>query len=574
LHAESAKLLAATGVDPEIVAEHLLLSRPTRSRWAVDVLQDAGRSAARKGVPGTALRYLRQAVDLAGPDALPPRLLVELGLAQAAAGQPVPLAGFERALDHVDDAVERAELLYSLGQTLYRFGRHDEAAAAFHRGAELFGTADQQERLRFVGAAWAAELHRSPAQGGPEGDFEGDGSGTRVILAVQALQQSLTAPPAGRAAALASRALGTGALLAEQGSHGPGVNLAVLALLQCGRVSEAQEAADAVVCDARGRGARLAYAEASLIRGLVYYARGRVNDAAADAQAALDGFGHSDNPHAQTALATLVNCMIERGELMEAERRLRDTQSLLERTPAIGAHMLMTRGRLHLHRRSIDAARRDLDAVENMVRDFGGTNPTMLPWRSLAGVIAHFAGDAAQSRTLFGEELHLAQLFEVPIPLGVSLRRRALTETGARALETLKEAITVLQSTEASLELARAHGSLGRGLRRADQRVEARAQLVIGLDLAHRCGATAVEADIREELGAAGGRPRRSALIGVESLTPTELRVARLAAQGTSNSAIAEQMFVSRNTVAWHLRNVYRKLAVESRKQLLPIITD
>ena len=132
----------------------------------------------------------------------------------------------------------------------------------------------------------------------------------------------------------------------------------------------------------------------------------------------------------------------------------------------------------------------------------------------------------------------------------------------------------MLQGTEASLELARAHASLGRGLRRAGQRVEARAQLGIGMDLAHRCGATGVEAEIREELAAAGGRPRRSALTGVESLTPTELRVAQLAAQGMSNSRIAEQTFVSRNTVAWHLRNIFRKLAVESREQLLSVVND
>ena len=215
-----------------------------------------------------------------------------------------------------------------------------------------------------------------------------------------------------------------------------------------------------------------------------------------------------------------------------------------------------------------------LGAVESMVGDIGEWNPTMLPWRSLAGVVAHFAGDPARSRSLIEEEIRLAQLFELPIPLGVALRRRALTETGEQALATLREAVSVLQGTEASLELARAHASLGRGLRRAGQRVEARAQLGIGMDLAHRCGATGVEAEIREELAAAGGRPRRSALTGVESLTPTERRVAQLAAQGMSNSRIAEQTFVSRNTVAWHLRNIFRKLAVESREQLLSFVND
>ena len=540
----------------------------------MSALHDAGRSAARKGAPGAALRYLRRAVDVADPDDLPPRLCVDLGLAEAAAGEPVSLHRFERALDRVDDATERADVLYSLGQALYRYGRHDEAAAAFHRGAELFDAADQQVRLRFVGAAWAAESHRAPTQGGPEGVFDGDGPGSRAVLAVQALQQSLTNPPAGRAAALAIRALANGALLAEQSSEGPGVNLAVLALLQCGRVIEAQEAADAIVCDARGRGAQLAYAEASLVRALVFYARGRVNEAAADAQAALDGIGQSDNSHAQTALATLVNCMIERGELTEAESLLREAQSSLAPTPAIDAYVLLARGRLHLHRKDIDAAMQDLSAVENIVRDFGEVNPTMLPWRSLAGVLAHLAGDPVRSRSLIREEIRLAQLFEVPIAFGVVLHRRAMTETGEQALGTLREAITVLQGTEASLELARAHASLGRGLRRAGQRVEARAQLGIGLDLAHRCGAIGVEADIREELSAAGGRPRRSALTGLDSLTPTELRVAQLAAQGISNSAVAEQTFVSRNTVAWHMRNIYRKLAVESREQLLTLIND
>ena len=574
LHTGSARLLAANGAEPEVVAEHLLLSGPPREGWAIDALHDAGRSAARKSASGTALRYLRCAVELADPGKLPPGLCVDLGLAEAAAGEPVSLHRFERALDRLSDANERADALYSLGQALYRSGRQDEAAAAFHRGAELFDAADTQVRLRFLGAAMAAESHRAPAHGPPEGVFDEDGPGTRAILAVQALQQSLTKPPAAGAAALAIRALGDGALLAEQSSQDPGVNLAVLALLQSGRVIEAQEAADAVVCDARGRGAQLAYAEASMIRALVHYARGQVNESAADAQAALDILESRHNSHSQTALATLVNCMIERGELAEAEDIFRKMGSSPASTPAIDAYVLLARGRLHLQRNNIDAAQQDLEEVEHMVEDFGDTNPTMLPWRSLAGVIAHMSGEEARSRKLIGDEIRIAQMFELPIPLGVSLRRRALTESGEQALATLREAVSVLQGTEASLELARAHAGLGRGLRRAGQRVEARAQLGIGMDLAHRCGATAVEAEIREELAAAGGRPRRSALTGVESLTPTELRVAQLAAQGMSNSRIAEQTFVSRNTVAWHLRNIFRKLAVESREQLLSVVND
>jgi DNA-binding CsgD family transcriptional regulator len=67
----------------------------------------------------------------------------------------------------------------------------------------------------------------------------------------------------------------------------------------------------------------------------------------------------------------------------------------------------------------------------------------------------------------------------------------------------------------------------------------------------------------REELIAAGGRPRRAALRGVESLTPSELRVARLACDGLTNREVAEALFVSRKTVDFHLGHVYQKLGVQ-----------
>jgi DNA-binding CsgD family transcriptional regulator len=173
---------------------------------------------------------------------------------------------------------------------------------------------------------------------------------------------------------------------------------------------------------------------------------------------------------------------------------------------------------------------------------------------------------------LIQEEILLARRYEVPIALGVALRHRAMIERGQQALDTLRQAVAALETTDAKLELAYAHAALGRGLRRAGQRVEARHHLTISLDLAHRCGASGLEAEIRLELTAAGARPRRPALSGIESLTPTELRVAQLAAQGGSNRDIAEMIFVSRNTVAWHLRNVYRKLQIDSREHLTRLV--
>lgn len=569
MHAAAAQLLSADGAAPEVIAEHLLLSGAAGGGgWGLKALHDAGRAAMRKGAPAAGLRYLRHAVDTVDPAALPARLLIDLGLAEAATGESTSMIHFEQALDLIDEPEEFAETLYTLGQTLYRFGRFAEASAAFSRGAKLFAHGDEQVRLRFLAAALSANTHLAPEQGEPM-TITGDGPGTRAILAIEALRLSLTVPPVHEPAALAIRALGDGALLAEQGPQGASTNFAVLALLHCGRVAEAHDAADAAVHDARDRGAQLSHAEACVIRALVLHTRGRINDAAADAQSALDCLNAAGHSHARTALGVLIHCMIERGELDEAARY----GDILDGfpatpTPAINAYAALARGRFYLHTNDIASARCALESAEEQCRDFSTDNPASIPWRSLAGLIAHAGGDTAHAHALIGEEIRLCRLYDVPIPLGVALQRRALIEDGDQALATFTESIDILADTVAAVHLARSHAGLGRGLRRAGRRISAREHLKVGLDLAHRSGAVGLVAEIRTELSAAGGRPRRSSVIGADALTPTELRIARLAESGLSNNAIAEQTFVSRSTVAWHLRNIYRKLGIESRDKL------
>jgi DNA-binding CsgD family transcriptional regulator len=99
-------------------------------------------------------------------------------------------------------------------------------------------------------------------------------------------------------------------------------------------------------------------------------------------------------------------------------------------------------------------------------------------------------------------------------------------------------------------------------LRRGGRREEARGPLRRALDLASGRGATALADRARDELLASGARPRRTALDGVEALTPSELRVARLAADGLRNREIAEALFVSGKTIDFHLHHVYQKLDV------------
>jgi DNA-binding CsgD family transcriptional regulator len=115
----------------------------------------------------------------------------------------------------------------------------------------------------------------------------------------------------------------------------------------------------------------------------------------------------------------------------------------------------------------------------------------------------------------------------------------------------------------------RALVDLGAALRRENRRTEARQPLSQAADMASRGGAVALHERARGELAATGARPRRDVLLsGPESLTPSERRIAELAATGQSNREISQALFVTPKTVEYHLRNTYRKLDIQNRQEL------
>jgi DNA-binding CsgD family transcriptional regulator len=149
-----------------------------------------------------------------------------------------------------------------------------------------------------------------------------------------------------------------------------------------------------------------------------------------------------------------------------------------------------------------------------------------------------------------------------------------MIEGGRRGLALLGEAVEALSGSPAKLEHAKARTELGAALRRAGQRVKAREHLRRAVELASICGAAPLTARAETELLATGARPRRVALSGVESLTPSERRVADLAAQGPTNREIAQTLFVTPRTVEVHLTSIFRKLGISSRSQLATALAD
>jgi DNA-binding CsgD family transcriptional regulator len=113
---------------------------------------------------------------------------------------------------------------------------------------------------------------------------------------------------------------------------------------------------------------------------------------------------------------------------------------------------------------------------------------------------------------------------------------------------------------------------LGAALRRMGHRRDARTTLARGLDLADRIGARLLLDRAASELRAAGARPRRRALVGRDALTPSEVRVAGLAAAGRTNREIAQTLFVTPKAVEFHLANTYQKLGIASRQDLAGVL--
>jgi DNA-binding CsgD family transcriptional regulator len=182
-------------------------------------------------------------------------------------------------------------------------------------------------------------------------------------------------------------------------------------------------------------------------------------------------------------------------------------------------------------------------------------------------MIMHEIGDPGGARRLAEEELELAREMGAPRAVGIALRVHALVQPKP-APEELQDAVTVLESSPARLEHARALVELGAARRRAGERAAARAPLREGLELAQACSATRLAERARNEIAATGARVAASGRGGAAALTPSERRVADLAAQGHTNRAIAQTLFITEKTVETHLAHVYDKLDVRSRHKL------
>jgi ATP/maltotriose-dependent transcriptional regulator MalT len=307
--------------------------------------------------------------------------------------------------------------------------------------------------------------------------------------------------------------------------------------------------------------------------GLLELRLGALPEADAAARTALRVLQEGDfAPGLAFAATVLADVAVEAGELDEA-------QALLDLLPqegwpaGVGTVLIpAARGRLRLAQGRAAEALADFETCLSLfgadawgmeIRETGYVHA-----RSGAALALLRLGQPDRACALADAELADVRLFGAPRALGIALRIAGLARGGGAGLQLLGESVAVLHGSPALLERAHSLAALGAALRRAGERAAARDPLARALDLAARCGARPLAARAREELKATGARPRRPWRTGVEALTPSELRVARLAADGHSNREIAHELYVTLKTVEGHLARAYTKLGIGGRGQL------
>jgi DNA-binding CsgD family transcriptional regulator/tetratricopeptide (TPR) repeat protein len=508
-------------------------------------------------------------------------LLAELGHAEALAGLDEGSVHLEAALESTPDPKERARVAIMLAQVLKFTGR---AARAVELLSALGTVPDRRlndrietELLSTVLTSRAAHELLAEHVGNLRGDGRADTELERFKLVVLAYENVLQNRPIAEIVDLIARANPSLDPFDEKTVLRPGLVGAGAALIYCDRLAEAGAWFARLIEHARLRGSLTILVIGLSLRAEIDYRRGHLGEALEAAAEALELATAIAAPTGflfQYTLATINNIALEQdrpqSELADLLRQV--DEKLYEDTLHVGV-LLNSRARLVLALGNPEKALSQLLDLGGRV-DMPGTGaPAFIPWRSHAALVAHQLGDNATAAWLADEELMLARAMGAPRAVGIALRALALVQPSASA-ELLQDAVEVLEASPARLEHARALVDLGATIRRAGERSAARTPLRQGHELASICGASRLAERARQEIAATGARATPTGLRGAASLTPSERRVADLAAQGLTNRDIAQTLFITEKTVETHLRHVFDKLDVRSRHKLGALLSE
>jgi DNA-binding CsgD family transcriptional regulator len=578
LHGAAAALLASEGAEPEAIAAHLLNCDPAGEPANVEHLRGAGSAALLRGAPSVAVTYLRRALAEPPPNDDRGRALAELGRAEWMTGDPLAIEHLQAALEHSSDPVQRAQLGRELAGALTLTGQWDAPIAIVETALAELGDrapalAVSLERLRAGTAAYDPRL---------VAEFERRLPELRELVA----REDPPARPLALvlAGVLAWRGHNVDEVVAlvEHGWDGGGVLTAGVDEATLGQapaalvIAEQLDCAGALVAGLLARaqetGSLLLYLLGTGYRGWIEARQGNLGAAEGEFRAALE---QAREQHLNFAMPSLLwfaaDVLLERPQAADLAAITESVELGSMTDTCSGAMLLDIRGRVRHAAGQTTAAIADLRRADEIYRALSLLNPSPSSWRSALALMLT-ADEHDEAHRLASEELEDARRIGQPRAIGIALRTLGNLEGGAAGRERLEQAVNVLEGSPARLEHGRALIELGAALRRSGQRAASRKPLFGGLDIAVAGGAVRLIERARVELAASGARPRRLRVSGRDSLTPSELRVPRHAAEGQSNREIAQALFVTTKTIEMHLSNVYRKLNIDSREKLRSVL--
>lgn len=578
-HRRAADLLIGAGASNEMVVPHILAGETCSDPRAVEVLVEQARHAQALGSPETAARYLRRALGEPPTRERRADVLLELGIAETAAGLPEAAAHLESCVEETTDPIRRGQACLSLAKVLLIEGRIVDTVEVCRRGLSELSDASPELALELEAERFAASRHELSIRPIVTKEFifrttqaTSGGRAEAILLANLALDEAYNLGSRQRVIELAEAALARDWLF--QPDALATLPTALVSLAVSGRAQHARQIWDEAIARHRQRGEVRGFAVAAAFRGHTAYLLGDLGAAIADGRSGLDLAREHGMVLVEThAVAFLVRALTESGELEAAEKELIDHAT--RRSPEASrttSSLLSARGRLRLAQGRLEDAVSDLRECERSLAAWGWKNPWLIPFLTPLAEGLYGLGERAAAGECAKSAVRLARQWGTPGPLADSLRVSGLISRGNTGAAQLREAAAIAESADSPLEHARVLVSLGTVLRRSGRSREAREPLRQALDRASSCGARLIGRLANDELVASGAQPRRLRTTGVDSLTPSERRVAAMVAGGMTNRAVAQAQFVSEKTIETHLAHAYQKLQINSRSQLASVL--
>ncbi len=576
LHLRAAKQLEAAGERVERIAGQLELVPLRADAWVANIAEQAGRAALRRGATDAAAIHLRRALEEPAP---PDRLqAIKRTLAEVLFDVDAPSAIdlFRELATDEQDVRERALIQIGLTQALALTDRWSESATISQQAQQQLGPEHEDLSAIFdsirttstmFGADDGAALrsmddHRVLPPNAP--------LGVRLRAGLASLVWTYDGGSAEVCADLAERAVASDPTILRDNTL---IAVAPLYVLGLADREEGLDLWERARADAHRSGSTVLHLSADMWLGFTQQRRGDLTDAIAGLTNALGlmrswGSGKEPMRYARSALAL---AHLDAGDVRQARIALDDGPPASHERPSLGnalwwhaqSWVLFAEGR---HEEAL-AATATLEHRSAWMK-----HPVGSDWRLPRALAQHRLGHAEAALETAIDGVRIAEQWGAAGVLGPALRILGEVK-GDAGLDEVRRSVSILESSPARIQLTRSLLALGGLLRRGRQPTLAREPLERAYELAGACGSPGLVDQVRTELAATGVRRKPGDVAGPGALTPSERRVADLAAGGRTNREIAQELFVTPKTVEVHLSAAYRKLGISSRHALVGALT-